>query len=121
MPTRSSMLMASETLMQHNKPELFSIGLLPPPEQYRAPVVKDPSIGEYHKQHLAAPTQEGKLAIGSGEFQNLVDRAYRESFMFTSSYGQKCQHIKIVMEYNKINKLASGTGKIKRMYYLRVI
>lgn len=118
MPTRSSTFMASETLMQHNKPELFSTVLLPPPEQHRAPVVKDPSIGVHHKQHLAAPTQGSKLFIGSGEFQNLlVDTAYRESFMFTRSYGQKCQRIKIVVKYNKIDKVASGTGKIKRIFF----
>lgn len=86
--------------MQQNK---HTTSLLPP-EQYRAAVVKDTSIGVHHKPYLAAPVQGSTFITGLGEFQNLlVARAYGESFTFTSCYGQKCQHIEIVMEDNKIN------------------
>lgn len=69
-------------------------------------VGEGPSRGVNPKQHQAAPTQDNELITGSGACQNhLVVWAYRESFMFTSSYRQKCQHIEIVVEYNKINWL----------------
>lgn len=76
-PIRCNVLVVQKTLIQHNKPEHVPTVFLPLPEQPRAPVLEDLSVGAHPKIHLAAPAQEA--IVGAGEFQNLLaDRAYRE-------------------------------------------